>query len=147
VNTVDVFLVCKLAVGLLQKQRADGSKVRRVWNTRTNHGQASERRVCVLSHSEIDRAISTSSGETRVTCQGRERRAPSPFGVTRSFQSRGLALLSWCRVPNCPSQESICEPVAAGHSRPGLRMSDASGSRRSFSSSFALPSSGTGPCT
>ena len=48
-NTVGVFLVCKLAVGLLQKQRADGSKVRRVWNTRTNHGQASERRVCVIS--------------------------------------------------------------------------------------------------
>ena len=36
VNTVDVFLVCKLAVELLQKQSEDGSKACRVWNTHTN---------------------------------------------------------------------------------------------------------------
>ena len=40
-----------------------------------------------------------------------------------------------CRVPSCPSQESICASlnVAAGHSRQGhLRVSDAGGSRRSY---------------
>jgi hypothetical protein len=34
--------------------------------------------------------------------------APSPLGVTRSSQSRGLASSSSCRVSNCPSQEPIC---------------------------------------
>jgi hypothetical protein len=30
--------------------------------------------------------------------------APSPLGVTRSSQSRGLASSSSCRVPNCPAK-------------------------------------------
>jgi hypothetical protein len=38
------------------------------------------------------------------------RNACSPLGVMRSSRSRCLALSSWCRVPNCPSQESICQP-------------------------------------
>jgi len=37
--------------------------------------------------------------------------APSPLGVTRSSQSRGLASSSSCRVPNCPRQESICQSL------------------------------------
>ena len=51
VNTVDVFLVCKLelAVGLCKKRESARQQGCRVWNTRTNHGQASERRVCVIS--------------------------------------------------------------------------------------------------
>ena len=42
---------------------------------------------------------------------------------------------SSCRVPSCPSQESICASlnVAAGHSRQGhFRVIDAGGSRRSY---------------
>ena len=35
--------------------------------------------------------------------------SPSPLGVTGSFESRGLASSSSCRVPNCSRQESILE--------------------------------------
>jgi hypothetical protein len=37
-----------MPLGLCLKQRAGGRKLCRVWNTRTNHGQVPERRVCVL---------------------------------------------------------------------------------------------------
>ena len=43
---------------------AEGGRVRRVWNTRTNHGQAQERRVCVISET-------TSQGWCELVCPSR----------------------------------------------------------------------------
>jgi hypothetical protein len=40
--------------------------------------------------------------------------APSPLGVTRSCQSRGLASSSSCRVPNAPAKNPSVPPSPRG---------------------------------
>jgi hypothetical protein len=51
VNTVVMFFSANKETAVLapSSKVAGGGRVRRVWNTRTNHGRAQERRVCVIS--------------------------------------------------------------------------------------------------
>jgi hypothetical protein len=71
--------------------------------------------------------------------QGKKIRASNFTWPMRS--PRRNASSSLCRVPNCPSQKSTCASlnVAAGYSRRcSLRVSDAGGSRRSYSNGVLL---------
>ena len=55
----------KLPFSAPSSKLAGGGRVRRVWNTRTNHGQAPERRVCVLTRLSVIQALAGTGKDER----------------------------------------------------------------------------------